>query len=67
MVNLLFTLFSVTMGYKYVKLGSKAYRKQPIYCESLQKIPLSSDFSKNGPSSDFENTRFTNLGPSIIK
>jgi hypothetical protein len=44
--NLLITLFSATMGQKYVKLKSKACRKQLIYCESLQKFALWADFSK---------------------
>jgi hypothetical protein len=44
--NLLFTLFSVTMGEKYVKFGSKACQKLPICYESLRKIPLWADFSK---------------------
>jgi hypothetical protein len=33
-----------------VKLESKAYRKPPIYCEGLQKIPLWADFSKTNPA-----------------
>jgi hypothetical protein len=38
------------MGQKYVKFGSKASKKFPIYCESLQKIPLWADFSKTVPA-----------------
>jgi hypothetical protein len=34
------------MGHKYVKFGSNNSQKPPIYCESLQKIPLWADFSK---------------------
>ncbi len=32
-----------------MKLKSKTYRKQLIYSESLQKIPLWADFSKTAP------------------
>jgi hypothetical protein len=43
-------LSSVTMGLKYVKFGSKACQKLPIYYESLRKIPLWADFSKTAPA-----------------
>jgi hypothetical protein len=48
--NLLFTLFPVTIGQKYVKLGSNAYRKPPIYCEILEKFHYGPISQKTGPA-----------------
>jgi hypothetical protein len=43
---LVFSLPSATMGQKYVKFGSNARQKPPIYCDFLQKLALWADFSK---------------------
>jgi hypothetical protein len=49
------------MTYKYLKFGSKTSQKTQIIVKVFKKIPLWADFSKNSPSSDFENTRFRNI------
>jgi hypothetical protein len=47
--KLLFILFFVTLGRKFVKCESRKCQKPLIYCEILEKLPLWADFSKTAP------------------
>ncbi len=53
-----FSLFSVTMDQKHVKLWFKFYRKRSIYYKSYEKLPLWAILSKNAPAILFKITLF---------